>query len=135
RGQEYFKLQNAKQAVQDYTDAIVADDNNAVLYYHRAKAYQQLGNDGAALTDINHAISFDPNQGNFYLMRAFMENKEGKAVLAHQDIQRAQFANPLLPKNIQFSPLDKNADRYIQDTNLQDVHDASRPDTTEKPQY
>jgi hypothetical protein len=93
-----------------------------------------MGEDGKALTDFNHAITLDPNQASFYLGRGFLEHKQGEAVLAHEDIQRAQFANPLLPANIQFLSTDKNEDRYLTDTQLTDVNDTGATDSSEQPQ-
>ena len=82
----------------------------------------QLGSDGLAMQSLEDAIRLDPNQANFYLARAFLWHKQGKSILAREDIKRAQFFNPSLAKDIRFEKDDKNPDRWVQETFLTDVN-------------
>ncbi|MGD9684908.1 MAG: tetratricopeptide repeat protein [Candidatus Obscuribacterales bacterium] len=132
RGRAYFVLKNAKQALEDFTAAIKQDNTNPDLYYHRAKAYMQLGDDGQAMANLEDAIRINPNQANFYLARAFLWHKEGKSILAREDIKRAQFFDPSLPKDIRFATDPKNPDRWYEETFLTDKNKTGDKDTSEK---
>ncbi|MCA9814121.1 MAG: hypothetical protein KC652_03330, partial [Cyanobacteria bacterium HKST-UBA01] len=63
----------------------------------------------------------------------FLWHKEGKSILAREDIKRAQFFNPKLPDKIKFANDPKNPDRWYDETFLTDVNaKGGGQDTSEK---
>jgi tetratricopeptide (TPR) repeat protein len=63
-------------------DAIEDDDNNAELYYKRAKVYLKIGQKNLALADANKAIQFDNLKAPYYFLLAHIYQKTNKPTLA-----------------------------------------------------
>ncbi len=82
---------------QDPLDALIPD-----LYFERAKAEIALDQYNKAKADLDEAIRNSPMRANLYLARAFCHNVLKEEYLAREDIARARFTDPRLPKSIYF---------------------------------
>jgi Tfp pilus assembly protein PilF len=58
------------------------------------------------MNDLQNALEEDPNNSTYYLARAYVYHKQGNEVLAQEDVKRAQFCNPSLPKKIDLDSAD-----------------------------
>lgn len=77
-GDQFLRLERPQQAIDAYTDAIIADLENSTLYLKRAEAYFQLYLDGdveailSALDDYTGAIRLDETFAEAYLGRGIV---------------------------------------------------------------
>jgi tetratricopeptide (TPR) repeat protein len=55
-----FKANNYQQSIDSYTNSIMLDKTNPVVYMNRAIAYYKLNNYDASITDCSHILSNDP---------------------------------------------------------------------------
>jgi len=77
-GDQFMRLERADLAIPAYTDAIVDDPDNPVLYVKRARAYMLSYSNGdeeafnGALDDYSEAIRLDENYAGAYLGRGLV---------------------------------------------------------------
>lgn len=73
-GDDAFRLNRFKEAIQQYTQALDVDDDaivwNAILYSNRAAAHMALRDYSKAIQDCNKAIALDGHYMKAYLRRA-----------------------------------------------------------------
>lgn len=69
--------QDFKGAIEDYTQAIKLDPNNADYYGVRAQAYVENNDKVRALADYNQIIKLEPERANSYGLRAIFYCNEG----------------------------------------------------------
>lgn len=99
----YFSnVANPKEALTAAYEASAANFNNVEFYWRKAKLLIQLGKWTAAMACLKGCIVDDPNQSDFYLARALCYHHMKMHGLATQDIQTAQFKNPLVSRQIEF---------------------------------
>lgn len=94
-GRDKFKKQ-----VDQYSEAIRADSDNATNYYHRGRAHQYLKEYDQAIADFSDAIRLSPQNSQFYLARAAVHMLMKKPVLARDDVKSAQSVDPTLPSKV-----------------------------------
>jgi tetratricopeptide (TPR) repeat protein/S1-C subfamily serine protease len=84
RGGIYYELKEYKLAIDDYTQAIKIDSQNANSYAIRAGIYYKLKQYKQAIDDYNQVIKFDPKDATYYGMRggAYSELKDYKQAIA-----------------------------------------------------
>lgn len=79
--QAYSKLEDYKEAIADYTQAIEIDPNYADAYYNRGIAHRKVGDTQAAIADYTQAIKIDPNDAKVYhnrgIARSALEDYQG----------------------------------------------------------
>lgn len=95
---------SSKQAVVDYTAALVLEPNNAELYFYRSKRYPSRDS-AKAIRDLDRAIELNPERAEFYASRAYFSyyaarwhKKKVDSKRALQDLERAIQLNPTLPE-------------------------------------
>lgn len=66
RGYFFFRIGNYNQAVLEYTAGIGLDDQDALLYSGRGKAYRNLNKLAEAIKDYNKAIELEPSAYDFF---------------------------------------------------------------------
>jgi len=99
----YFSnVPNPKEALAAAYEASGANFNNVEFYWRKAKILIQLEKWTAAMQCLKGCIVDDPNQSDFYLARALCYHHMKMHGLAVQDIQTAQFKNPLVSRQIEF---------------------------------
>ena len=76
RGNDKYS-QDVKGAIEDYTQAIKLDPNNADYYDVRARAYVENNDKVRALADYNQIIKLEPKRSNSYALRAIFYCNEG----------------------------------------------------------
>lgn len=81
-GNSAFEAGNLVEALQQYSEAIESDPDNAPAYASRARVYFQQQDYENALTDANRAIELDASLNNAYLLR-------GQVFLAQQRFAEA----------------------------------------------
>ena len=74
-------------------DAIEDDDDNAELYYKRAKVYFKIGQKNLALADANKAIQFDNLKAPYYYLLANIYQKTEKPTLALNAAKKCEALN------------------------------------------
>ena len=76
-------------AVKDYTEAIKIDDTNALAFFNRGNAYDQLGQVDLAIADYTRAIKLDPTDPDFYNNRGQVYDSRGEHDFAISDYTEA----------------------------------------------
>ena len=89
-----------KKDVDQYTEAIRQDSDNASNYYHRGRAHQYLQEYDQAINDFSDAIRLSPQNSQFYLARATVHMLMKKPVLAKADVRSAQSVDPTVPAKV-----------------------------------
>jgi tetratricopeptide (TPR) repeat protein/S1-C subfamily serine protease len=69
RGGTYYKLKEYKLAIDDFTQAIKIDSQNANYYAVRGGCYLQLKEYKQAIDDYTQAIKIDPKDARYYVIR------------------------------------------------------------------
>ena len=69
RGGIYYELKEYKLAIDDYTQAIKIDSQNANYYAVRGGCYLQLKEYKQAIDDYTQAIKIDPKDARYYVIR------------------------------------------------------------------
>ncbi len=99
---DYFSnVANPKEALASAYEAVGANFNNVEFYWRKAKLLIQLGKWSTAMSCLKGCIVDDPNQSDYYLARALCYHHMKMHGLATQDIQTAQFKNPLVSRQIE----------------------------------
>ena len=78
-----------RRAINDYDTAVRLDPNDAITYYNRGLAYDDMGEPRRAVEDYDMAISIDPAFGLAYLFRGAALGQLGRMDEARADINRA----------------------------------------------
>lgn len=114
RGIAYLKLEKYKEAIMDFSNAILNDYTKSKVYYSRGKAYLGKGDYYMALSDYNYSVTLDPEssvpynqRGEYYLQIEDYNNalKDFSTAIKLEDnyseyyFNRGQ-ANEYLKKNI-----------------------------------
>jgi formylglycine-generating enzyme required for sulfatase activity len=87
RGDEYYDKKNYRRAMDEYSEAIGLDPNNAVYYNSRGAAYLNSGDNNRAVTDFAEAARLNPNSARY------KENLEkAKAAVAAEERVKAERA-------------------------------------------
>ncbi|TVP60499.1 MAG: tetratricopeptide repeat protein [Nodularia sp. (in: Bacteria)] len=81
-------------AVEDFTQAIALDSQNALAYNKRGNAFYQLGDYEQAKADTSKAIELNPQNANAYYDRGFSLYELGKYKEAIADYTKAIELNP-----------------------------------------
>lgn len=87
RGSVYLKMNHAKNAIKDFSEALKIDPNHPKGYHLRGLAQEILGDDDAALKDFTKAIEIDPEYGAAYYSRATLLAKMGQEDPAAEDLK------------------------------------------------
>jgi tetratricopeptide (TPR) repeat protein len=82
------------RAIEDYTDALRLDGNNAVIYLNRGEAYTQKADYDPAIADFNQAIRLNPNYARAYISRGLTYNYKGDGDKAIADYNQAIKVDP-----------------------------------------
>ncbi|MTJ21899.1 tetratricopeptide repeat protein [Dolichospermum sp. UHCC 0352] len=82
RGVTYYELKEYKLAIDDYTQAIKIDSQNAEYYAFRGGIYSFLKEYKQAIDDLTQAIKIDPKKATYYDLR-------GKTYLQLKDYKQA----------------------------------------------
>jgi tetratricopeptide (TPR) repeat protein len=103
-----MKVEKPAKAVRDFSATLELEPTNDLIYYKRARAFQQLGQSDKALRDFSQAITFNP-LAKYYLARAYLYNQISKPALAQADIDNARSVDATLPEHITFEKgMEKN---------------------------
>lgn len=78
KGNEHFKNERYKEAVDCYAEALSLQPNNHVLYSNRSACYNKLGKYEDALADASHCVSVAPMFARGHLRKATALNGLGK---------------------------------------------------------
>lgn len=63
RGQKDLAVKGLGQAIAEYTQAIRVDPKHSTAYVLRARAYEEIGEEGKAEADLAKARGLNPDQG------------------------------------------------------------------------
>lgn len=100
---QFFSVKGDPRSVaKEYQDAIRANGSDPELHFLRAKALIQLEDWHNAMACLNEAIQLSPNRANYYLGRAYVYFRQGKTVLADQDLAQAKFQDKSLGDKVRF---------------------------------
>ena len=69
QGDEYFKLGQYQQAIEEYDKAIKLNPNDAIGYKTRGNSYLALAQYQRAIEDYDKAIELDPNDAEARTLR------------------------------------------------------------------
>lgn len=94
RGNANYQLGYYEESVDDYTNAIEKEPNNAGFYYDRSWAYNQISRSHSAMLDINKALELEPKNSRFYYSRAEFEYDLGRYKESIKDYTRGIEINP-----------------------------------------
>jgi len=94
REREKERLRPLYQAIENYTQAIRINPNNANTYYSRGNRYVDLGNYNQAIEDYTQAIRINPNDANAYWGRGYSYAELGNNNQAIEDYTQAITINP-----------------------------------------
>jgi tetratricopeptide (TPR) repeat protein len=72
QGVANVKLKKYNQAIEDFSQAIKLDPNNAEYYYKRGVTYGNLNQHQKAIEDFNEAIRLNPKYAEAYSNRGFV---------------------------------------------------------------
>ena len=87
KGEEYNIL--IKSAIQDITDAIMADDTCPYLYYNRGCLYAKIKDNENALKDFNSALQLNSSLGEAYYNRGILNIQGGNAQEGFEELSKA----------------------------------------------
>jgi tetratricopeptide (TPR) repeat protein/V8-like Glu-specific endopeptidase len=84
RGNAYLQLEEYKLAINDYTQAIKIDSQNAEYYAFRGGIYSFLKEYKQAIDDLTQAIKIDPKKATYYHLRGttYLQLKDYKQAIA-----------------------------------------------------
>ncbi len=89
-GVSYAKQGKFAEAIDEYSQAIEIDPNNALIYANRGQALGSIGNYTSAIEDATKAIAIDNKFTPAYINRGFAYAKLGEFEKAIQDFDAAQ---------------------------------------------
>jgi len=82
------------RAINDLTQAIRLDPDNAIVYVERGVAYRGKGDNDRAIEDFNQAIRLDPNSTRAYFNRGSAYRNKGDNERAIEDFNQAIRIDP-----------------------------------------
>lgn len=88
RAHTHWKLDNLKEAVQDFDSAIVANNQKSHYYYYRSRVKLDQGDTEASILDLSRAIEVE-EKANYYSKRGFLHQKRGRQEEALADFNKA----------------------------------------------
>jgi len=96
RGKSLSQLNQAANAIKDYTKAITLKNTEAEAYYLRGLEYSKLGKtkEPLAIKDFNKAIELSPNNSEAYLKRGIYFMNKQKYTEAMEDLNKSIKLNP-----------------------------------------
>ena len=80
--------------IEEYTQAIALDPQDADAYYNRGNAYAQRGDLDLAIADLDQAIALDPQDAEAYFSRALAYAQAGQFDQALLDLNKGIDINP-----------------------------------------
>ncbi len=89
RGNEFFRIQHAEQAISDYSAAINFYPEYHEAFYNRGLTYYLTGNNNAAITDFTSTIGIKKDFVDAYINRSAAYRNTGKYLLALSDLDSA----------------------------------------------
>ncbi|MDB9452718.1 tetratricopeptide repeat-containing serine protease family protein, partial [Dolichospermum circinale] len=89
RGNVRNDLGDKPGAIDDYTQAIKINPNDAQAYSNRGNVRYELGDKQGAIDDYTQAIKINPNYAEAYGNRAYVYYQLGDKQKAREDLQRA----------------------------------------------
>ena len=92
--EERERLRPLYKAIEDYTQAIRINPNDADAYFYRGYYYAELGNHNQAIEDYSQAIRISPNNANAYNNRGFAYENLNNFVRARADYETALRLDP-----------------------------------------
>ncbi|MBE9201537.1 MULTISPECIES: serine/threonine-protein kinase [unclassified Nodularia (in: cyanobacteria)] len=93
-GLKKYQAGNYEAAIEDFTQVIALDSENALAYNKRGNAYYQLGDYQQAKIDTSKAIELNPQNAGAYYDRGFAFYELGKYKEAISDYTKAIELNP-----------------------------------------
>ena len=94
RGNSHIELGNYQAAIEDYTETIKLDPNDAATYNNRGHSQAELGNYQIAIEDYTKAIKLDPNYTEAYNNRGYSQDELGNHPAAIEDYTKAIKLDP-----------------------------------------
>lgn len=103
KGNDYFKNGEYEEAILAYTEAIVKDGDNHLLYSNRAAAYNKLGMKDNGIDDCKKAIELNKNYIKAWIRLGdlYFEDDMDKAEEAYKSGLEIEPENELLKERIQ----------------------------------
>lgn len=89
RGVARWRLNQTKEAIDDFNKSIQLSPENAAVYNNRGNALMDLGHPDEAVKDFDRAIALSPNYGAAYNNRGNARVGLGQYGLAFQDFRKA----------------------------------------------
>lgn len=89
RGVAKWRLNQTKEAIDDFNQSIQLSPENAAVYNNRGNALMDLGHPDEAVKDFDRAIALSPNYGPAYNNRGNARVALGEYALAFQDFRKA----------------------------------------------
>jgi tetratricopeptide (TPR) repeat protein len=89
RGKARYDKQDYPGAIQEYTQALKLNSNDASAYYNRALARTAQGHTSGAIQDYAQVIKLNPNNAAAHYNRALALEYQGNKRLAIEDYQKA----------------------------------------------
>ena len=90
RGKKFSSVENADQAIDNYSKAIKINPKFSKAYNNRGIAYILKKQYNLAVADFSKAIESDPKNGQAYNNRAIVYSYQGETDKARQDLHKAQ---------------------------------------------
>jgi tetratricopeptide (TPR) repeat protein len=89
RGVAKWRLNQTKEAIDDFNKSIELSSENATVYNNRGNALMDLGHPDEAVKDFDRAVTLSPNYGPAYNNRGNARVALGQYSLAFQDFRKA----------------------------------------------
>jgi tetratricopeptide (TPR) repeat protein len=89
RGVAKWRLNQTKEAIEDFNKSIELSPENATVYNNRGNALMDIGHPDEAVKDFDHAIALSANYGAAYNNRGNARVALGQYNLAFQDFRKA----------------------------------------------
>jgi len=89
RGVAKWRLNQTKEAIDDFNKSIQLSPENGTVYNNRGNALMDLGHPDEAVKDFDRAIALSPNYGPAYNNRGNARVALGQSNLAFQDFRKA----------------------------------------------
>ncbi len=97
RGVAKWRLNQTKEAIEDFNQSIQLSPENATVYNNRGNALMDLGHPDEAVKDFDRAIALSPSYGPAYNNRGNARVALGQYNLAFQDFRKAVERMPQSP--------------------------------------
>jgi tetratricopeptide (TPR) repeat protein len=94
KAKEHYAAKRLKEAIDDFSEAIIVEPNNADIYADRAVAYFHLQEFSLALKDKNKAVELEPQKPYRYSSRAYIKSAMGDVEGAIDDYKKCIELDP-----------------------------------------